>query len=170
MKGLFLFPPVTPQCAAVIGIDPCSPALFKTTLDISVEAGVSEEDRFSLGPFSKGAEKAGLIILALSMARMMVPACTIAECSCVPLHGAKIYPQPTERDVRPDLNPLQNWHLMDALLWQAQEGAGDCTALVIEEAVWGGRGSCTPDLLLHTKNSPSWVRLERNVKSIQIST
>lgn len=98
------------------GTDPCSPALFKTTLDISVEAGVSEEYGFSLGPFYKRAEEAGLIILALSTARVMVPAFTLAESSCVPLHGAKIYPQPTERDVRPDLNPLQNWHLIDAVL------------------------------------------------------
>lgn len=98
------------------GIDPCSLALFKTTLDISLEAGVSEEYRFSLGPFSKRAEKAGLIILALSIVRMMVPAFTIAEWSFGPLHGAKIYPHPTKRDVRPDLNPLQNWHLIDAVL------------------------------------------------------
>lgn len=125
MKGLFLFPPATPQCAAVGGIDPSSPALFKTTLDISVEAGVSEEEyRFSLGPFSKRAEKAGLIVLAPSIARMMVPAFTIAECSCAPLHGAKIYPQPTERDVKPDLNPLQNWHLIDAVLWEARKEQG----------------------------------------------
>lgn len=85
MKGLFLFPPVTPQCAAVGSTDPCSPALFKTTLDISGEAGVSEEEyRFSLGPFYKRAEKAGLIILAQSIARVMVPGFTIAECSMGP--------------------------------------------------------------------------------------
>lgn len=95
MKGLFLFPPVTPWCAALGDTDPCSTALFKTTLDISVETGVSEEENwFSLGPFSERSEKPGLIILALSIARMMVPAFTIAACSCVPLHGAKLSPSP----------------------------------------------------------------------------
>jgi len=48
MEGLFLLPPVTPQSEALGGIHPCSIALFKTTLGISVETGLPEEwNRFS---------------------------------------------------------------------------------------------------------------------------